>query len=109
MTYYALDAMTFERRPVDVPSTALPEAAHALTELGGSVCLSSDGHLSALVRWGSKGSYDRAVLLAVEMRLSSHRLEQEQWLEMCHQLPSSTLCWCSKACQYMPSREFNCG
>ncbi|NJL99868.1 MAG: hypothetical protein HC924_14200 [Synechococcaceae cyanobacterium SM2_3_2] len=88
MTYYALDAITLERRPVDVPSTAIPEAAKALTELGVSVSLSDD-HLSALIRWGSKGCYDRAVLLAVEIRLSSNRLEQEQWLEMCHHLPSS--------------------
>ncbi len=95
MTYYAFDAITFERRPVDVPSTAIPEAAKALTELGVSVALRSESdssadQLSALVRWGSKGSYDRAVLLAVEIRLSSNRLEQEQWLEMCHHLPSST-------------------
>ncbi len=86
MTHCVLD---YERRPVDVPPVAIVAAVAALQELGLSVFWGSDRQLSALVRWGSQGAYDRAVLLGIELRFSQNPLEQIQWLEMCWQLPAA--------------------
>lgn len=76
-----------ERRVVQVPPAAIPAATRALWQLGVSARC-SEGVLMAMVRFGSKGAQDRAAIYLVEIRFSSDRREQMQWLTMCWQLPA---------------------
>lgn len=75
-----------ERRIIQVPPVAIPAAVRALWRLGVSVQCAG-GQASALLRFGSQGSQDRAAIYLVEMRFSSTLSERRQWLEMCWRLP----------------------
>ncbi len=76
-----------ERQVVHVPPEAIQMAVRALWRLGVSVrCV--EGEATAVLRFGSKGSQDRAAIYLVEMQFASTRAEQRQWLEMCWHLPA---------------------
>ncbi len=82
-----LPTIDYERREIQVPPSCIALAARALIQQGVSVYWREES-LSALIRLGSKGAGDRAVILLVEMSLMGQPEELKNWLEMCWQLPA---------------------
>ena len=80
-------SLPYEQQQVQVPSEATREVAELLMDMGLSLRFRPDGLLTAILRLGRQGAFDRLAITHAELRFSNNRPEIEQWLEMCWRLP----------------------